>query len=182
MGRGSIVRRRGRDRCGRGGFRRRTLLRSGWRGGYGALLVRFVVGADDIEHIAAVVAEAADIDLGQEVEAHQRAVVAQFGIDAADRARQRGHDIGKVELDRRVEGQRQPLLGAIGGHRGIGRHGEDVTGESRLRRRMHAHRLGGRPLLRNGLALFALETIGLAGAARQVGDDLRRQAGRLPAP
>ena len=47
---------------------------------------------------------------------------------------------------------------------------------------MHAHRLGGRPLLRNGLALFALKTIRLAGAARQIGNDLRRQAWRLPAP
>ena len=47
---------------------------------------------------------------------------------------------------------------------------------------MHAHRLGSRPLLRNGLAVFALETIRLAGAARQIGNDFRRQAGRLPAP
>ncbi len=180
--RGRVARRRGRHSGRRGGFGRRTLLRSGWRGGCGALLVRFVVGADDIEHIAAVVAEGADIDLGQEVEAHERAVVAQFGFDAADRTRQRGSDIGKIELDRRVESQRQPLLGAIGGHHGIGWHGEDVAGESRLRRGMHAHRLGGRPLLRNGLALFALETIRLASAARQVGNDLGRQAGRLPAP
>ena len=147
-----------------------------------ARLVRLVIGADDINHIAAIVAEGADVDLGQEVEAHQGGVIAQFRVDAADRARQRGHGIGKVEFDRRVESQRQPLLDAIAGHRGIGRYGEDVTGEGRLRRHMHAHRLGSRPLLRNGLALFALKTIGLAGAARQVGNDLQRQAGRLPAP
>ena len=141
---------------------------------------RWIVGLYDIDNIAALVAEGAQVEIRTEDEAHQRRVLVDFAVDRLHAVRQRRLGVGKIEGQGRIEIQNQPILGAIGRHSGAAGHVEDIAGESRQACDVNADR---RHIFRlRQLALALQLPLGLAGAAGEVGDDILRQTGRRSGP
>ena len=134
----------------------------------------------DIDHEAQVLAKRAHVHLLGKGETHQHGFLLDLAVDRGDRGRQRRLGVRQIELEQRVEGEREPVLGVVGGNAGELRQVEDVAGEGRLADDAHAQRL--QLGLARERALRPHLLFRIARAPRQLVDDLARQARRQAGP
>ena len=121
------------------------------------------VRADEVDDVTRVVAKGADIHFVQKAETHQRRFPVDFRIERIHQSRQRRLGVGEIELDRRIERQRQAFLAMVGRDGDLIRHVEYVARECRLGGDTNAHR---RDLALLGkLLLLALQAFGLSAHA-----------------
>ncbi len=134
----------------------------------------------DVDHVGQVLAEGAHVDLAGEHEAHHHGVLLDLAVDRGDHRRQRRLGVRQVELEQRVEREREPVLAVVGGDADQLGQVEDVAREGRLAGDPHPDRrlLG----LAREHALRAHLLFRLARAPRQFVDDLARQPRRQAGP
>ena len=170
--------------------RGRSILLSGKLGGQRRQLVRpyrpvlahggLAFGRLDIDNKAVVLAEGAHVDARAERKAHQHGVVVGFAVDRFDGRRQRRLGVRQIEPQHGVEDQRQLVPRIVRRYADELRQIEDIAREGRLGDDLHPDRRH-LALLRQH-ALLAHAALRIAGAARELLDDVARQAGRQSAP